>query len=799
MKSYFKRMIRKTPAYGLALLVFVLAAVIAVVFRDFITFDKLYLFKDIGSDSINYTYPQYAHIAQYLRADGLPRWSFSQGMGQNIFPGSLTDPFGALLILAGKHAVAYGMAYAEMLKIFLAGVFFFLFLKKIKISNFAATTGAVLYSFCGFTVLGSGWGIFSTEAVYAALLLYAFERFYQDGKWGLFPAVTALIAVLQPFDLYLFGVFLFIYIVFRFLEAGGKNFKDFASLVFRLSGLGLLGAAAASFFLVNGLLQMLDSPRVAGGVSFFGTLASRPVFGLADKAHYATAVLRFFSSDMLGTGSAFKGWNNYLEAPLFYCGLLPLLLVPQLFGFISKRKKILYGALLAATGLPIVFPYFRYAYWLFAGDYYRFFSLSVAVVLLLLGVKALDKMDGTSKPRIFTLALTLAALLGALYYPYPPGTVSSGVRTAAAGFLAGYSLLLALFHVKRFRPAARALILLTVAAEAAYMSGITVNNRPVVTGAELAEKTGYNDYTVDAVAYLKGLDKSFYRIDKDFFSGPSQYMSINDAKAQDYYGTPSYHSFNQLNYIRFLREIALVRGNSEARTRWAPGLLGAPPLHSFASVKYAFSRSERPLVLKFGYVPLAAVGDVRMFENKYALPLGFVYAQRIAPADFHKLTQSAKIAVLYKACVVDTHVYNEASAYPESHAGAVTGNYTFSQYAFDIARLKRETLSVSEHGQNRVKGKITLAGKGILFFSIPFDRGWRAKVDGKNVRPARVNIGFMGLFLDSGAHEIELEYTPPYLAASAAVSLAALLLYGWLLFFAGPGRGRKTRGQRPVN
>lgn len=779
---------------GLPLLVALIAVIAFVVYKDFIFFNKFFLFKDIGSDSININYPQYAHIAQYLRTEGIPKWSFNQGMGQNIFPGCLSDPFTALLIFTGKNNIAYGMAYAEILKIFLAGIFFYLFLKKVSISEFAAVVGALFYAFSGFMVLGGGWGIFSTEAVYAALLLYSFERLYQDNKWALFPVSVALIAVLQPFDLYLYGLFLCVYLIFRYLKDDEWELKKFSRLFLKVFGLGLLGAAASSFFLVNNLLQMFNSPRVAGEASLFAGLLSKPVFGLGDLVHYGTAILRFFSNDILGTGSSFLGWGNYLEAPLFYCGLLTLLTFTQIFSFLDKRKKILYSALLCVFIIPVIFPYFRYAYWLFAGDYYRNFSLFVSIVLLLFGVKALDNIDKTSRPGFFTLALTLAGLLTLLYYPYASNVkiINDPVQSTVTWFLIAYAGLTLFLRVKKIKPAIRAFILLTVAVEATYMSYATVNNRPVVTGAENREKTGYYDYSNEAVAYLKARDKSFFRIEKDYFSGAAKNTSVNDAKVQDFYGTPSYHSFNQINYIRFLQELELIQGGKEVLTRWAPGLRGCPPLHSFASVKYALSKSEKPFLLHFNYAPLAVFGDVKVLENKYALPLGFTYDKHISLAEFRKIPGKAKVPVLYKAFVIDETIYKEAAGYPQYQARDAVENSSRAEYARNITSLGRETLVISEHGQNIIRGRIALAAKKLLFFSIPFDPGWAAKVDGKSVKLAMVNIGFTGLFLEKGGHDIELSYTPPYYRLSAVISLAAILIYCCLLLLPGAKSAKKS-------
>src|SRR3954463_13156193 len=75
-----------------------LVACTMAVFHDFLLLNKTYLFKDIGSGSINAVHPHLVLLIAYLRESGIPFWSFRQGMGQNVFaPGGLAssvgDPF----------------------------------------------------------------------------------------------------------------------------------------------------------------------------------------------------------------------------------------------------------------------------------------------------------------------------------------------------------------------------------------------------------------------------------------------------------------------------------------------------------------------------------------------------------------------------------------------------------------------------------------------------------------------------------------------------------------------------------
>jgi hypothetical protein len=88
-----------------------------------------------------------------------------------------------------------------------------------------------------------------------------------------------------------------------------------------LIGFGILGLALAGFILPSNIYQIIESPRVAGGVSYFDTLSAASPFDMSDGVQTASAFLRFFSNDLLGTGSDYRGWQNYMEAPVLYCGI----------------------------------------------------------------------------------------------------------------------------------------------------------------------------------------------------------------------------------------------------------------------------------------------------------------------------------------------------------------------------------------------------------------------------------------------------------------------------------------------
>ncbi|MDE2491967.1 MAG: YfhO family protein, partial [Elusimicrobia bacterium] len=412
---------------GGAAVLLLLAAVAFVVFRPFLLGREVYLFKDVGGDSLNIYYPNLRLLFGALARGRLPAWSFRQGLGQDLCPFSLNDPFLLILLPFGRARLAAGLAWMEAAKLLAAGALFRLYLRSLRLSPTTAAIGAVLYAFSGFAVVGSAWAVFSTEAVWCAALLYAFERYLRDGSWAFLPPAAAGLAALQPADLWPYALFFLAYGTARFADVRGAGPRAWAAFMLRLAGLAALGAALGGFAVLPELRALLLSPRVSAGLAPAG-LSARPLLALIGPGQAAAAVLRLFSSDMLGAGGAYRGWYNYLEAPLFYCGLTTVLLAPQAFAALSPRRRRIYAALAAVVLLPVVFPYFRYAFWAFALARYRTLSLFVAVVLLFLALHALDAIErGETRPRP---AASAAALAGALLLLAAPSLLG-GVRVNA--------------------------------------------------------------------------------------------------------------------------------------------------------------------------------------------------------------------------------------------------------------------------------------------------------------------------------------------------------------------------------
>lgn len=766
-----------------------------IVFQDFINLKKIFLFKDIGSDTINMYHPLLINISEYMKNEGVPGWSFSQGMGQNIFPLWLGDFFSNFIMLFDKNAIPKMIVFMEILKIFLCAFIFFRFLKELKVTGFSAMIGALLYAFTGYVILGGTWIIFSTEAVYVAIMLLGFERWLNKGKWFLFLLGITLLGFLQPFYLFSYTLFLIGYILVRYNDLHEGNWKGFIVFSLKTIGIAVLGVGITAYQLLPDVLMLIESPRVGGEAGLSAKLKAMPMFDLADEVLRFTTTFRAFGSDMLGTGTNFKGWQNYLEAPILYCGILSLVAFPHVFLSLSKKQRLFYGILTGVFVLPILFPYFRYAFWAFSGDYFRTFSLVISVLMLFFTVKAISYIEQKSEINKIVLLVTGLFLLFLLYTPaaqFKPA-VDTSLRSFAAFMVIAYSTLLFLLSNKSsVKHIAKLALFLLCFFEVVYFSNISINKRVAMFNSELTTKVGYNDYTTDAISYLNSNDKSFFRVNKDYISGLAIHASINDAKAQGFYGTSSYHSFNQKNYIKFLGDLNVIDAKDENSTRWAKGLGDRPILFSIASGKYWLSKRTDDAVKNMGFDSIAKFGDVTVYKNKFDLPFGFTYNKVIGEDEFKNLSSTQKDFCLLRACIIGNEDKSIFTSLKSFNLADTAAPITFENYMEYVNDLKKDSFVISKFSENNIKGSVTVNEYKVLFFSIPFDEGWSAKLNGADTKLYRINAGLTGLLINKGKNEIELSFEPRLRSKGKLISGVSLLILFGLLGFTLFVRRKKT-------
>ena len=116
-----------------------------------------------------------------------------------------------------------------------------------------------------------------------------------------------------------------------------------------------------------------------------------------------------------------------------------------------------------------------------------------------------------------------------------------------------------------------------------------------------------------------------------------------------------------------------------------------------------------------------------------------------------------------------------------------------------FAKLSDEPWVLTEFSDTRLRGTVEAKQDGLFYTSAPYEPGWTAFVDGKQVAlasgydPSADDVALtdavISFPLTAGTHEIELHYEAPGLKLGAIVSAVSLLLFVLLLLLR---RGKNT-------
>lgn len=757
-------------------------ALATLIYRDFVFGNKVLLYKDIGSDSLNIFYPNYVLRSEYLRHEGILSWSFQVGMGQNLFPsigGLLLTP----VIWLPKAAIAKAIVYQHLLYIVISGLVFARFLIGRGLTLASAILGALLLCFSAYMCMGSSWYFHAYEVVCFTLLLFAVEEAVERGRWAWLVLGVAIVGLLGAFHLYLSALLLCLYVPVRLLDRFPRQPLRVFGLASLLAAAAVLGVGLMAIIMIGNFYALMNSPRGLGPTSLLGSLSSTPIFGLESSLHYMTAILRPFGNDMLGTGSDFHGWRNYLEAPMSYCGLLSLILLPQIFVGTIWRRRIFYALFLGALVLTTTFPWFRYLFWGFQGDYYRTLSLFSVFGIITLAMTAFSRYSERGRFNLWVLAGTLLLLEGTLYFPLGQfqALINPTIRNTAALFLLSYTILLAAGRLLKQPKIIAWIIVAGAAIEVVYFDRITVADRPTVTKNELNERVGYNDETVDAIREIKATDDRFFRVTKTWSSSLGTYQGLNDSAVFGYYGTASYSSFNNLNYINFLMAVdAISTTDMSTYTHWSVGLLGHPLLSTFAGEKYVLTKDPVPYQAAGPYQFVKNYEAIYLFKNELFLPLGLTFSRYLREEVFLGLHPLVKAGALLQAVVVADRSIAEKYGLSEVTFDELKQQLNTSTPAETIDLRRSSALNISSFRQSRIDGTVRLDAKSILVVQTPFDPGWRASVDANSAPVVKVDAGLLGVPVDRGEHIVKLRYIPAFLNVGAAITICSLVILGLL-------------------
>ena len=110
--------------------------------------------------------------------------------------------------------------------------------------------------------------------------------------------------------------------------------------------------------------------------------------------------------------------------------------------------------------------------------------------------------------------------------------------------------------------------------------------------------------------------------------------------------------------------------------------------------------------------------------------------------------------------------------------------YKFNLSAFEktIYSVMNNQWNLTHNGRLQLRGNIDIPhDKDVMMTTIPFNKGWSAKVDGQKVKPREAFGTFLAIPMTPGRHHVTLSFWPPLLTPGIIVTLItwAILVLCW--------------------
>ena len=158
------------------------------------------------------------------------------------------------------------------------------------------------------------------------------------------------------------------------------------------------------------------------------------------------------------------------------------------------------------------------------------------------------------------------------------------------------------------------------------------------------------------------------------------------------------------------------------------------------------------------------------------IPMGFAYDHYVTQEQYDQTTQASREQLLLKGLLLNKDQIEKWS----DMLDPLTIDdiyYSKEQYAADCAARSEIVCSAFEYTNSGFSATITTPRDVPVFFSIPYEKGWTAYVNGQKTDIAQANVGFMAVRVNAGENiKIRFVYRTPGLLTGAGLTVLCLLL-----------------------
>ena len=639
--------------YGVYTLMFLLMCIVA--FLPFFTEGKSFVWGAGVEDGLSQHFSALAYYGEALREffcnllAGHPKlvmWDMSLGYGADILSTlnyyAIGDPLNLLYGFVSPKNTETMYDFMIVLRMYLAGITFIMYARKMKKRSYGTVIGALVYVFSGFCFrLGLRHPFFINPMIYFPLLCLGIEKIYQRERPYVFIFAVCVSAMSNYYFLYMLTIFAVIYAWIRFYKYTEENkMKNFFLTILKFGIYYTLGIAMAAVILLPSVIGFLGNGRYGNGVDWKSLIV------------YPGKYYLLFIENFIGYGNMGSNTN---------AGYLPIVGIVVLFTLFSQRMKHKkYRVAFIASIIALILPIFGYAFNGFSYANNRWaFALSFIVALL----------TAEMYPRLFVMSKRQQIGIGAgiiIYTVFCIIVNASGEEIlknkgimAACGLIVVFYILLLIFQrlgydtQKRIvRVSMAILLLISVGVHGYYRFD---PKEYAYTQEFMDQGQAYRTLKEDNIRMLSKVnDLSVYRVHAEG------------------YRYKNYGLINHLNTISGYYSITAkcvtdtIKGYDTLGMQYADKYKGVDQrlgLLSLAGVKYitvAHNSQVAKDVSSKGDVPYGVEKkskkrNITLYKNKYALPFAYAYDSYMTEQQYEQLNGIGKEQAMLAQIILNQH------------------------------------------------------------------------------------------------------------------------------------------------
>ncbi len=214
-----------------------------------------------------------------------------------------------------------------------------------------------------------------------------------------------------------------------------------------------------------------------------------------------------------------------------------------------------------------------------------------------------------------------------------------------------------------------------------------------------------------------------------------------------------------------------------------------------------------------GYNYVGTQSGHKIYENENYIPMGFSYDYYMTDSQSSAFGKTYISNMMLKALLLDdeqiqkygklmknigedygslssaeqsggeTSAYSDLTEDISSDDGAAADGgkksigFGYDAFREDCRKLAANAADSFEYTNSGFISEINLQKDNLVFFSVPYDEGFSATVNGQPAKIEKVNVGFMAVKCQKGHNEIIFTYKTPGLDLGIKISAGAALLF----------------------